>query len=122
MALPGQISVPSKAGALLINAATATTPVPTTAASPPAALVEAKGFKGYTFQVTGIGTATVTFYGTLDPAVIAPWGGSQSVHWSPLGSVTADGFFTFSGPLVAVAAAVTAYTSGTISVWCFAVP
>src|SRR5579884_4025916 len=102
MALPGQISVPSKAGALLINAATATTPVPTTAASPPAALV--------------------TFYGTLDPAVIAPWGGSQSVHWSPLGSVTADGFFTFSGPLVAVAAAVTAYTSGTISVWCFAVP
>jgi hypothetical protein len=122
MALPGQISVGSKGGIVLLNGVTATTAAPTLANQ--GFLYEAKGFKAYTFQVKGITTATVQFYGTIDPAAGANPTGSQAVNWTVLtaSGVTADGFTILSGPFVAVAAAVTAYTSGTIFVYCFAVP
>ena len=100
-------------------------------------MTEMAGFRNWTFIVKGITSATVTFYGCVDDA---RWSALDcGLHgeeietdalaiWAPLvqtgtnGSVTADGIYTFgTSPLISVAAAVTAYASGTITVQVMAV-
>lgn len=113
----------------------ATTAVPGTT-YPGISMWEAATHRNWTILVYGITTATVTIWGCIDEAVWQTLDVSKGQYlttsatalWAPLievgtnGVVSASGIYTFgTNPLLDIAASVTSWSSGTITVQVMAV-
>lgn len=137
-------SSPAYVAKYILNAVGAVTAgIPGTAAYPGPTFVEAIAYKNWVIQVTGTFTATVTFYGSIDILTYnnltpkqKPTGlvNNTAAVWLPIpldpqseggtavSTATAAGWFTWDKPLIDFGAAVTAFTSGTVTVIVMASP